>query len=317
MSKKGSIRIHRATMSDAKLFARPNKVTDKSGLLLDLEKERENTIHTFIEQRDYSDLDVSLGSGTADVFKALKNTIRRTFNDYKPPKMTLIALIKASQGSRTCYADDVHNDLFHQSRDPQHWYSDCDLSQRAKELSNTWVKYFVDARDPNAMDMFNLFVQLFNNEKILRDRLTLEEMLNGLGGDSDEVFMFEEDRDICEDEEELWWKAIKHRNIANRFMYCAYEYPNLLTHQMRHITDYHMVRLHGNDVQDIFAQKMHLHELLYKDPETMLIEEYNNQNDPLATPMYPEIDSDKAKINWLFLAEVYQVSNLWCKKYGL
>ena len=320
MSKKGSIRIQKGMISDAKLFARPTMVKDSNERIWDFERERQNAIHELMNRRAYPDPDADWGCGTADMYKVAKTGIIGVLNNYKPPKMVLTTLINASDGSRTCYAEDFHNELFHQSRDGRFWNSNCPLSKRAKELSVTWVKYFVDARDEFALDMFNLFVQVFNNERLLHDHLTIDDMIRALGGYSDQVFMFElnpEDQIILEDEYEPWWKDIKHRNVANRFMLCAHEYSSVLTPQMKFIADYHMVTLRGNHVQDLFEQERYLREAGHKDCQAELIEAYNNQNDPLATPIYPEVATNGGSPNWLFLAEAYQVSDLWCRRYGL
>ena len=320
MSKKAKIGIHRETMSDVKLFARPNIVKDSDEWILNVERQRKNAIHELLDRRTFQDSDTSWGNGAADMYNVAKTGIVSVLNSYKPPKMVLTALINASDGSRTCYSEDLHNELFHRSRDGRFWNVHCPISKRARELSMGWVKYFVDGRDEFALDMFNLFVQVFNNERLLHDHLTIDDMLRALGGYSDEVFMFElnpQDQIIIEDVYEPWWKDIKHRNVANRFMLCAHEDFSDLTPQMKVIANYHMVSLRGNHVQDIFAQEGYLRRIGCKDPQAVLIEAYNNQNDPLATPVYPGVSTDGGRPNWLFLAEVYQVSEQWCRIYGL
>lgn len=326
MSKTGNVRVHKDTMPYIQLFARPNKVMDKNEGILDLTKQHDESIQKLIERRNYSDPDASWGSGTSDVYNAVKNTILRTLIDYKPPKMVLIALIRASQGSRTCYADNIiGTELFENAQNHEHLSKiDCPLSQRASELSYFWLDYFAEGGDRNAMEMFKLFVQLFNNETLLHEQFTIEDMLLILADNlssldsSDWVFMYEDEDFYFVNRDNQWWSEVNHRKIANQFMFCIHNHRLRITRRMCDLANHHRVKILDTNVQDVFKQLNYLREVGYDKPEALLVEAYNNQNNPLTTPMYAQLKAnDIDEPNWLFLAEAYHVSNLYCKKYGL
>lgn len=303
-------------MANVQLFSRPTLINNNEDGIVDLRKHRHNNADDLVKGRTNRPTEAFWGCGVTDALNFSKNIIYRTLNAYKPPKMVMVQLIRASEGSKTCFAEDIFNKLFDDSRSPHIWYGKCKLSQRAKELTATWVKSFVDERDLNDLEAFNFFVQLFNNERTLHDHFTIEDMFQALKiGMADDLFMFEDDSDFSNCGDEYWWDGIPHRRIANRFMYFVNEdYP--LNEKMQIIAEYHMTGLHGAKVQDLFAQEEYLSNKGHSDCRSMLIDAYAKQNDPLSTPIYPLSGDHLLEPNWLFLAEAYQVSNLWCKTYG-
>ena len=350
MSKKASVRVSNKTMHDVQFFARPNLEKNNDRNLANLTEYRDD-IGDLIQRRDFSAPDATWGSGAADVYRFAKMGVFDTLCCYKPPKMVLYALIQYSKGSKTYYGDfSLQNfgyDWDHVPFGPEN----CEISEQATHLSYLWIRYFIQEY-PNvefAVNAFRLFIQLYNNEKALHHNLTLGDMINALNykkyeDDLDEdplyhdpffedPFFYERDWDLGElrsiefihesDEADLWWWDIEHRRTANFLLHNVKDMDSNRYQCWYHrgLIDVATFRRFEGSInfnQSLFDQERYLQKKGEKDPRGVLVNRYNQLKDPITTPSYDyHQDISQDSPDWIFLAETYQVSNLWCKKYGI